>query len=69
MRIINFEKKKTIPLTKEQWESHEKTKICYIFKRKFKRKHTTVKIYHKVRNHFHHICKYRGAAHGTCNLK
>ena len=28
MKIINFEKKKIIPLTKEQQESYEKTKIC-----------------------------------------
>ena len=30
MRIINFEKKKMIPLTNKQQESYEKAKICYI---------------------------------------
>ena len=30
MKIINFEKKKMIPLLNEQQESYEKTKICNI---------------------------------------
>ena len=30
MKIINFEKKKIIPLTSKQQESYKKTKICFI---------------------------------------
>ena len=30
MKIISFEKKKMIPLTKEQQGSYEKMEICYI---------------------------------------
>ena len=33
MKIINFEKKKIKLLTKEQQESYENAKICYICKR------------------------------------
>ena len=32
MKIIYFEKRQLIPLTKEQQESHEKTTVCYICK-------------------------------------
>ena len=34
MKIVNFEKKKMIPLANEQQESNEKAKICYICKQK-----------------------------------
>ena len=30
MKVINFEKKKIITLTKERWKFYKKTKICYI---------------------------------------
>ena len=35
MKIINFKKKKVKLLTKEQQESYENAKICYICKEKF----------------------------------
>ena len=35
MKIINYEKKKMIPLTNEEKESHEKQKVCYICKKEF----------------------------------
>ena len=35
----------------------------------FKNKHTIYKVYCKVRDHFHYISKYRGAAHSIRNLK
>ena len=38
MKIMNFVKKKMTPLTNEQQESHEKTKIYYIFKKQFEQK-------------------------------
>ena len=36
MKIIHFKKKKMKLLTKEQHESNENAKICYICKEKFK---------------------------------
>ena len=63
MKIINFKKKKMKLLTKEQQESDENAKICYICKEKFENK------YFKVRDHCHYTGEYRGAAHSICNLK
>ena len=39
MKIINFKKKKMKLLTKEQQESYENGKICYICKEKFENKY------------------------------
>ena len=55
MKIINFKKKKMKLLTKEQPESYENAKICYICQEKFKNKYSKEKKYHKVRNHYHYI--------------
>ena len=41
-KIINFDKKKMIPLTNKQQESYEKTKIRYICKKKVGTKNTNV---------------------------
>ena len=49
VKIIDFEKTKMIPLTKEQHGSYEKTKICYICKNKFKHKYTNDKNYLKLK--------------------
>ena len=46
MKIINFKKKK-MKLTKEQQESYENTKICYICKEKFENKYLKDKKYCK----------------------
>ena len=69
MKIINFKKKKMKLLTKEQQESYENAKICYICKEKFENKYLKDKKYRKVRDHCHYAGEYRGAAHSTCNLK
>ena len=50
-------------LTKEQQESYENAKICYICKEKFENK------YRKVRDHCHYTEEYRGAAHRLSNSK
>ena len=50
-------------LTKEQQESCENTKICYICKEKFE-----INI-SKIKNHFHYTGEYKGAAHSICKLK
>ena len=64
-KIINYEKKDMIPLTKKEEENHKKQKVCYICKREFniKKKH------HKVKDHCHYKGKYRSAAHNICNTQ
>ena len=69
MKIINFKKKKMKLLTKEQQESYENAKICYICKEKFENKYLKDKKYPKVRDHCQYTAEYRSVAHSTCNLK
>ena len=57
-RIVNYEKKKIIPSTKEEKLNYNDQQICYICKKD-----------HKVRGHCHYTGKYRGAAHNICNLR
>ena len=64
-RIINYEKKKIIPLTKEK-KNYNDQQICYICKNEFDK---SDKKHHKVRDHCHYTGKYRGAAHNICNLR
>ena len=69
MKIINYEKKKMIPLTKEEKESYEKQKACHICEEEFctdKTKKEFLKM-QKVRDHCHYTRKYGGAAHSECN--
>ena len=56
-------------LTKNQQESYENAKICYVCKEKFEKKYLKDKKYRKVRDHCHYARKYRGAAHSIYNLK
>ena len=65
-KIINFEKKKMIPLTTEEKIYHDDQEICYICKKEFD---NSYKKHYKVRDHCHYTGKYRGAAHNICNLK
>ena len=69
MKIINFKKKKMKLLTKEQQESYENAKICYICREKFENKYLGDKKYRIATDHFHYTGEYRGAAHSICNLK
>ena len=67
--IIDFEKKKMLPLTREELESHEDAKVCYIcgiilFEKLFRDKN-----YRKVRDHSQYRGKNRDAEHSICNLK
>ena len=64
--IINYEKKKIIPLTKEEKINYNDQQICYICKKEFD---TIDKKNYKVRDHCHYTGKYRGAAHNICNLR
>ena len=55
--------------TKEQQESYENTKICYICKEKFENRYVRNKKYFQVKDHFYHTDKYLGTRHSICNLK
>ena len=74
-RIINYEKKKIIPLTKEEKISYNDQKVCYICKKELDTIDTTKSSFlerkknYKVRDHCHYTGKYRGAAHNICNLR
>ena len=65
-RIINYEKKKIISLTKEEKINYNDQQICCICKKEFDK---SDKKHHKVRDHCHYTGKYRGAAHNICNLR
>ena len=67
-KIINYEKKDMIPLTKKEEKHHNKQKVCHICKKEFD-KDDSDKKHHKVKNHCHYTRKYRGAAHNICNLR
>ena len=67
--IIDFEKKKMIPLTKEELESHQDAKVCYICRRATLKKPSKIINYRKVRDYCYYTGKYRDAAHSICNLK
>ena len=75
-KIINYEKKKIIPLTTKEKIYHNKLKVCYICKKEFDNNDTARsslehndKKQQKVRDHCHYTGKYRGAAHNICNLR
>ena len=65
-KIMNYEKKDMIPLTKKEEENYNNQKVCYICKKEFDK---SDKKHHKVRNHCHYTGKYRGTAHNICNIR
>ena len=65
-KIINYEKKDMILLTKKEEENYNNQKVCYICKKEFDK---SDKKHYKVRDHCHYTGKYRGAAHNICNLR
>ena len=66
MKIINYEKKRMVPLTTEEKIHYNKQKICYICNKEF---NNNDKKQQKVKDHCHYTGKYRGAAHNICNLR
>ena len=56
-------------LTKEQQESYEVAKVCYICKEKIENKYFKDKKYRKVRDHCHYKEEYRSVVHSISNLK
>ena len=67
-KIINYEKKEMVPVTKKEEKKHNKEKVCHICKKRFSTDDDNKK-YHKVKHHYHYTGKYRGAAHDICNLR
>ena len=67
-KILNYEKKNMMSLTKKEEENHNKQKVCYICEKEFNTGDSDKK-YHKVTDHCHYTGKYRGAAHNICNLR
>ena len=67
-KMINYEKKEVIPLTKKEEQKHKGQEVCYICKKGFSTDDSNKK-YLKVRDHCHYTGKYRGAAHDICNLR
>ena len=67
-KIINYEKKERMALTKKGEKNHNKQKVCYICRKEFNTDDSDNK-YLKVRDHCHYTGKYRGAAHDICNLR
>ena len=65
-KIINYEKKKMIPLTIKENIHYNEQEICYICKKEFDKRD---KKNYKVRDHCHYAGRYRGAAHNICNLR
>ena len=65
-KIINYEKKKMIPLTTKEEIYRNKQKICYICKKEF---NNNDKKQQKVRDHCHYTGKYRGTGHNIRNLR
>ena len=66
--VIDSEKKKKLPLTKEEVKSHHDAKICYICGKRILKKFADDKYYRKVRDNCHFTDKHRDAAHSICNL-
>ena len=64
-----FEKKKMLPLTKEELNLHQDATNCYICTKSILKRFAKSKNYRKVRDHCHYAGTYRGAAHSICNFK
>ena len=67
-KIINYEKKEMIPLTKKKKKKSIISKTFHICTKRFSNDDNNKK-YHKVKDHCHYNGKYRGAAHDICNLR
>ena len=66
--IIDFEKRKMLPLTKEELKLNQDAKVCYICGKNILKTFAKDNNYRKVRDHCHYTGKYIGAAHSICNI-
>ena len=67
--IIDFEKKKVLPLTKKELKSRQDGTVCYSCRKTFIEKFAKDKNHRKVRGHFHYTVKYKRTAHSLSNLR
>ena len=67
--VINFEEKKTLPLTKKRLKLRQNATSCYIYGKRFSKNFARNKNYQKVRDHCNFTSKYIGVAHSICNLR
>ena len=68
-RIIDFEKKKMLLLTKEELKPHLDVKVCYICGKNILKWLSKSTNYQKVRDYCQYAGKYRRTTHSICNLK
>ena len=67
--IDDFENKKMLPLTKEEFKLHQDTRNCYFCRKRILQNLVENKNSPKVTYHRISTSKHRGSAHSTCNLK
>ena len=67
-KIVNYEKKEMIPLTKEEKNWYNMEKVSHICKKVFSADYNNKK-HHKVKDPSHYTGKHRGAVHDICNLR
>ena len=65
MKIISYEEKEMIPLTKKEKKSYKNREKCHICGEKDNENYTNRK---KVKDHCHYTGKFRGAGNSKCNL-
>ena len=70
MKIISYEEKEMIPLTKEEKKSYKNQEKCHICEEKFSMDKDDKDYINrkKVKDHCHYTGTSRGAAHSKCNL-
>ena len=70
MKMINYEGKEMTLLTYEENKSYKKQEACHTCKEKFpmNKNYENYINRKKVKDHRHYTGKFRGAAHGKCNL-
>ena len=61
--IIDFEKKKMLSFTKEEFKLHQDAKVCCISGKRILKKLSKIINNWEVRDHCHFTGKHRGAAH------
>ena len=67
--IIDFEKKKMLPLTKKELKSHQHEKVCYICGKRILKSLFESINYQKVIDQRDYKANYRSTANSICNLK
>ena len=66
--IINYEQKKLIKLTEEEYENHRNQKVCYTCNKEFST-YDEDKNYYKVKHYCKFSGKYQGSCHKICRSK